>query len=541
MASPDHFTATQRALARGPGSVALRGLGIRLDLVTTQGTQTADLHHRRMRLEPGPRGDVINHATERLGLKLARPAAIVAQHENGDGTVPPFRVGTGHIGIAALDAMDKALLHEKFQRSIDRDRGKGRLARFLAQLVHPVQNIIGAGGNMAGSENFEHRPALFGEPQPALLTDLLDRTQKLADAMTVIMVFEFDHLPTLLLHAKIYTLRFISCGPKGLRAQHFRTMHIPKALPSLTLQLSCATLYHDSPWARACHTEVLHETVQRKERDMVIPPSVSHPPLDRTHKGRTALITGSTSGIGLGVARALASHGANIVLNGLGDSDEIQRIRAAIAKDYRVQVMYHDANMLHPEEIEAMIREVESGFGQVDILVNNAGIQHVSPVDEFPISKWDDIIAINLSSNFHTIRAALPKMKLTGRGRIINISSAHSLVASPYKSAYVAAKHGVAGLTKTVALEVAEQGITVNAIAPGYVWTPLVEAQIPDTMASRNMSEEEVKREVLLAAQPTKQFVTIEQVAELAVYLASDAASAITGSTLSMDGGWTAK
>ena len=197
--------------------------------------------------------------------------------------------------------------------------------------------------------------------------------------------------------------------------------------------------------------------------------------------------------------------------------------------------------MLDPEAIEHSIRVTEDEFGMVDILVNNAGIQHVSPVEKFPINKWDAIIAINLSSNFHTIRAALPKMKEKGKGRIINISSAHSLVASPYKAAYVAAKHGVAGLTKTVALEVAQEGITVNAIAPGYVWTPLVEAQIPDTMKARNMTEEEVKRDVMLLAQPTKEFVTIEQVADLALYLASDSAASITGTTISMDGGWTAK
>ncbi|PLW78023.1 3-hydroxybutyrate dehydrogenase [Cohaesibacter celericrescens] len=261
----------------------------------------------------------------------------------------------------------------------------------------------------------------------------------------------------------------------------------------------------------------------------------------RQHEGRTALVTGSTSGIGLGVARIFAEHGANVVLNGLGNPDEIETHRAAIEKDFGVRALYDSANMLKPEDIAAMVRQTEENIGPIDILVNNAGIQFVSPIEEFPVDKWDAIIAINLTSNFHTIRTALPKMKQTGRGRIINISSAHSLVASPFKSAYVAAKHGVAGLTKTVALEVAEQGITVNAIAPGYVWTPLVESQIPDTMAARGMTEEEVKRDVLLAAQPTKEFVTIEQVAQLALYLASDAASAITGTTISMDGGWTAK
>lgn len=230
-----------------------------------------------------------------------------------------------------------------------------------------------------------------------------------------------------------------------------------------------------------------------------------------------------------------------MVINGLGDPDEIEATRAAIEADYKVRCTYSPANMLSGDEIAAMIAEAEETFGSVDILVNNAGIQHVSPIEDFPVGKWDAIIAINLSSAFHAIRAAVPGMKSRGWGRIINTASAHALVASPYKSAYVAAKHGIAGLTKTVALEVAEQGITVNAICPGYVWTPLVEAQIPDTMAARNMTEEEVKRDVLLKAQPTKAFVSIEQVAGYAVFLCSDTAASITGSVLPIDGGWTAQ
>ncbi len=258
-------------------------------------------------------------------------------------------------------------------------------------------------------------------------------------------------------------------------------------------------------------------------------------------KGKSALVTGSTSGIGLGFARALAAKGANVMINGLGEAGEIERTRAGIEQEFGVKALYSPANMMKGDEIAAMVAEAGKAFGSVDILINNAGIQHVAPIDEFPDDKWEAIIRINMISNFYAIKAALPGMKRKGWGRIVNLTSAHSLVASPYKSAYVAAKHGVAGLTKTVALEVAQQGITVNAIAPGYVWTQLVANQIPDTMKARGMTEEQVKRDVLLAAQPTKQFVTVEQVAELMLFLCSDAASAITGSTYSIDGGWTAQ
>ena len=257
-------------------------------------------------------------------------------------------------------------------------------------------------------------------------------------------------------------------------------------------------------------------------------------------KGKTALVTGSTSGIGLGLARALAAEGANIVLNGFGAAKEIEALRTGLARDAGVTVTYSAADMTRPEEIAAMIADAEGEFGAVDILVNNAGIQHVAPVEEFPIDKWNAIIAINLSAAFLAIRAALPKMKAKGWGRIINTASAHALVASPFKVAYVAAKHGIAGITKTVALETARNGITVNAICPGYVWTPLVEKQIPDTAKARNLTEAQVKEDVILAAQPTKEFVTVEEVASLAVYLCSDGAKQITGALLSMDGGWTA-
>jgi 3-hydroxybutyrate dehydrogenase len=257
-------------------------------------------------------------------------------------------------------------------------------------------------------------------------------------------------------------------------------------------------------------------------------------------KGKTALVTGSTSGIGLALATAFAREGCNVVINGFGDKAEIEKTRARLADKYGVAVTYSPADMAKGDEIAAMIADAEREFGAVDILCNNAGIQFVAPVDEFPIPKWDQIIAINLSAAFHAIRAALPKMKQKGWGRIVNTASAHALVASPYKSAYVSAKHGIAGLTKTVALEVATQGITVNAICPGYVWTPLVEKQIPDTAKARGITEEEVKRDVMLAAQPTKEFVAVEEVAALAVYLCSDAAKNITGALLPIDGGWSA-
>jgi 3-hydroxybutyrate dehydrogenase len=258
-------------------------------------------------------------------------------------------------------------------------------------------------------------------------------------------------------------------------------------------------------------------------------------------RSKSAVVTGSTSGIGLAVARALAKEGVNVLINGFGAADEIEGIRRGIETESGVKAVYSPADMSKPDQIVAMIRQAEEAFGAVDILVNNAGIQHVSPVEDFPPEKWDAIIAINLSSAFHTTRAALPGMKARGWGRIINTASAHSLVASPFKSAYVAAKHGIAGFTKTIALEVATNGITVNCISPGYVWTPLVERQIPDTMKARGLTKEQVINDVLLEAQPTKQFVTVDQVAAAALFLCSDAASQITGANLSMDGGWTAR
>ncbi|AOL23349.1 3-hydroxybutyrate dehydrogenase [Erythrobacter litoralis] len=247
--------------------------------------------------------------------------------------------------------------------------------------------------------------------------------------------------------------------------------------------------------------------------------------------GKRALVTGSTSGIGLAVARALKAKGASIVLNGLGDPDEIERLREELDADFK------GANLMDPGAIAAMMEEV----GVVDVLVNNAGMQHVAPVEDFPPEKWDAILALNLTAAFHTTRLAVPGMKAAGWGRIINTASAHSLAASPFKSAYVATKHAIAGFTKTIALELAEHGVTANCISPGYVWTPLVENQIPDTMAARGMTREEVINDVLLAGQPTKKFVQPEDVGAMAVFLCSQAADNITGANFSMDGGWTAK
>ena len=255
---------------------------------------------------------------------------------------------------------------------------------------------------------------------------------------------------------------------------------------------------------------------------------------------RHALVTGSTSGIGLAIARALAKEGADVVINGMGDPAEIEAARAAIEKEFGVRAVYNGADMTKPAEIAAMVADAQAKLGSLDILVNNAGIQFVSPIESFPVEKWDAIIAINLSAAFHAMRAAIPRMKAQKWGRIVSTASAHSLVASPFKSAYVSAKHGLAGLTKTAALELATFGVTVNCISPGYVWTPLVERQIPDTMKARGLTRDQVINDVMLLAQPTKQFVTVDQVAALAVYLCSEAASQITGANLSIDGGWTA-
>ncbi|MCJ2010973.1 3-hydroxybutyrate dehydrogenase [Methylobacterium sp. J-076] len=260
-----------------------------------------------------------------------------------------------------------------------------------------------------------------------------------------------------------------------------------------------------------------------------------------TLKTKTALVTGSTSGIGLAIARAFAAQGADIVINGFGKPEAIERERSAIETDFGVRAHYSGADMSKPAEIDGMVQEAVARFGSVDVLVNNAGIQFVSPIEEFPGQKWEQILAINLSSAFYAMKAAIPGMKARGWGRIINTASAHSLVASPFKSAYVAAKHGIAGLTKTAALELAAHKITVNCISPGYVWTPLVEAQIPDTMKARGLTKEQVIEDVMLKAQPTKEFVTVDQVAALAVFLCSDAASQMTGANLAMDGGWTAQ
>ncbi|KMW57227.1 D-beta-hydroxybutyrate dehydrogenase [Candidatus Rhodobacter oscarellae] len=253
-------------------------------------------------------------------------------------------------------------------------------------------------------------------------------------------------------------------------------------------------------------------------------------------KGKTAVITGSNSGIGLGVARELAKSGADVVLNSFTDRDEDHAIAAEIAQETGVTARYIQADMSKAEDCRRLIADA----GACDILVNNAGIQHVAPIDQFPVEKWDAIIAINMSSAFHTTAAALPVMRKAGWGRVVNIASAHGLTASPYKSAYIAAKHGVVGLSKTTALETAEEPITCNAVCPGYVLTPLVEAQIPDTMKEYGMDRETVIREVMLKRQPSKEFATVEQLGGTVVYLCSDAAAQVTGTTISVDGGWTA-
>ncbi|SFP00540.1 3-hydroxybutyrate dehydrogenase [Bradyrhizobium sp. Ghvi] len=256
--------------------------------------------------------------------------------------------------------------------------------------------------------------------------------------------------------------------------------------------------------------------------------------------GKVALVTGSTSGIGLGIARALAAAGADIVLNGLGMASEIGRTREQIAAEFGVKTSYSPADMTSPKSIAEMIAATIAESGRLDILINNAGIQHVAPLDQFPAEKWDQILAINLSSAFHTTRLALPAMRRNGFGRIVNVASAHGLVGSPFKSAYVAAKHGIVGLTKVTALETAEDGITCNAICPGYVYTPLVEAQIDGQATAHGISRDQVIRDVLLAQQPNKRFATVEELGALTVFLATDAAASITGIALPVDGGWTA-
>jgi 3-hydroxybutyrate dehydrogenase len=266
----------------------------------------------------------------------------------------------------------------------------------------------------------------------------------------------------------------------------------------------------------------------------------TRPSDQRRLQGRAAVVTGSTSGIGLGVARALAAEGASVVLNGFGDPADIEQLRAGLSAEFGIDAVYSDADLSRADGVRAMMAFARDMIGPTDILVNNAGIQFVSPIEDFPDEKWDAILAINLSSAFHAIKAALPDMRARGFGRIINVASAHGLVASPFKSAYVAAKHGVVGLTKTVALEAATSGVTCNAICPGYVWTPLVEKQIEDQARAHDIPREKVISDILLASQPNKQFATVEQIGALAVFLCGEGGASITGTALPVDGGWTA-
>jgi 3-hydroxybutyrate dehydrogenase len=262
--------------------------------------------------------------------------------------------------------------------------------------------------------------------------------------------------------------------------------------------------------------------------------------MQRMLAGKVAIVTGSTSGIGLGIARALAEAGANVVLNGLGDMDEVKKTRVTLEQATGVTVAYDAANLMDPNETTGLVQRTEKQFGRVDILVNNAGIQHVAPIEEFPEAKWNAILALNLSAVFYATKAAFKGMKERKFGRVINVASAHGLVASPFKSAYVAAKHGVVGLTKVTALEGAEFNVTANAICPGYVWTPLVEKQIDDQAKAHKISREQVIRDVLLVNQPNKKFATVEEMGALAAFLSSDLAASITGTALPVDGGWTA-
>ncbi|WP_067253977.1 3-hydroxybutyrate dehydrogenase [Methylobacterium sp. CCH7-A2] len=270
------------------------------------------------------------------------------------------------------------------------------------------------------------------------------------------------------------------------------------------------------------------------------PVDVLKSPVAADLAGKIAVVTGSTSGIGLGIAAALAKAGASVMINGLGDAGAVEETRRQLAETHRVEVFYDDSNLMDPVGVADLMNNAVDVFGRVDILVNNAGIQHVAPIEEFPVDRWDAIIALNLSAAFHATRAVFGAMKANGYGRVINIASAHGLVASPFKSAYVAAKHGLIGFTKTIALEGAEFGVTANAICPGYVWTPLVEKQIDEQAIAHGIPRDQVVRDVLLASQPNKRFATVEEIGGLAAFLASGLGASITGSALPVDGGWTA-
>jgi len=447
----------------------------------------------------------LKRGENRPGGGLINPATGLANHED-HGLIRPMGRGAGQKGVQALEPMDEALRAQEIEGAVDGDGRRG----LLAGGGDPLNEIIGADRPVRGIKRLEHGAAQRCQLFAAGRTAFFRRRQCQGCAGGLI----------LRMGAMIVVVMVV--------VTHGAFLSRPPACMKAWVARAKGGLDPAAPW-------LLHCSIKTPSKSEILPMS------ERFLSGRHAVITGSTSGIGLAIAKVYAKAGASITLNGLGDKAAIDAAVAEISKAHGVAVRYSAANMLKADEITAMIKDAEKEFGAVDLLVNNAGIQHVAPIDEFPMEQWDRIIAINLTSAFVAMRAAIPAMRAKGWGRIISTASAHSLTASPFKAAYVAAKHGIAGLTKTAALELATTGVTVNCISPGYVWTPLVEAQIPDTMKARNMTQEQVIQEVMLERQPTKRFVTVEQVAGTALFLASDSAAEITGTNISIDGGWTAQ